>query len=174
MFKKGFLSLLLVTLCLLALPAAADSFYLEAAGVTIAIPEGMIAQDASSEKGYGLMVMEEGREDIVYMYLLYPMENSAMFEGGVTREKEKELLDIFFSTISNKEINRVNINGREYFVVRDMSGIQIHYVYVTDGWMTDIALMSAKGEALEEADVLVCETLAASVAYDNEAGGAKP
>lgn len=174
--KKG-LSLLLVALMALGLSTAAmaEPYYLEAAGVTIDVPEGMLAQDASDEASYALLIMPEGRTDILYMYALYYQE--LLEEIDLSELTEEELADVvegFFGTIEEPEYEMMTIGELEYLVLANGAGTEVHFIRLVDGWMTDVLAKNMEDLELSEEDIELCITLVESIVYDEDAEGATP
>lgn len=166
--KKG-LSLLLAALLALTLTTAAlaDPYYLEAAGVTIEVPEGMMAQDASDESSYALIILPEGREDLVYMYALYYVEDLADKNMEDLDEEEAiALLAGFFEAIEDPTYDILEAEGINYLIIANGAGSELHYVAVLNGWITDVLVMNMAGDELTDEEIDVSVELVQSIVYD--------
>lgn len=170
---KKTLSLLLGALLALTLCAGAlaEAFYLEVAGVTIDVPEGMIAIDASDEAGYALIMYPEDRTELVYMYALYYLEDlKGVYLEDLEPEEVAALPLLTGFNTENEEVayEQTTIGDMDYLVIADAGGAALHYVTLVDGWITDVMVRNMLGDALTDEEIELCETLILSIVYDEE------
>lgn len=175
---KKILSVLLGLVLVLGLagPAMAAPFYLEAAGVTIEVPEGMTAEDASTEEAYALGVTVDDDPSVVYMYSLgYNDEWAGLTLETMSEEQLNELGAGVEQSIENPSYSDGEVNGYAVLVVASGDGTQAHYISVLNGWICDVAVMNVAGEELTEEQIQPAAEMLTSITFDvdqEEAGEA--
>lgn len=167
---KKMLSVALVWMLtmVLAAGAAAEPFYLETAGVTLDVPEGMTAVDDSDEDGYALVMYVDGRDDLVYVYALAYLEDLAgKYIEDMTEDEAYAFGAGIASAVTDPEMEIAEFDGVTYVVVADAEGMQLHYMTLLNGWITDVAVAKSSG-ALTEDEIMLCAQLLVSIEYDEE------
>lgn len=167
---KKMLSIVLVWMLtmVLAAGAVAEPFYLEEAGVTLDVPEGMTAADGSDEDGYALIMSVDGRDDLVYVYALAYLEDLAGKYLEDMSDDEAYAFGAGIATaVTDPEMEMVEFDGVTYVVVADAEGTQLHYMTLLNGWITDMAVAKSSG-ALMEDEIVLCAQLLLSIEYDEE------
>ena len=167
---KKMLSVVLVWMLtmMMAAGAVAEPFYLEEAGVTLDVPEGMVAADGSDDDGYALIMTVDGRDDLVYVYALGYIEDLAgKYIEDMTDEEAYAFGAGIATAVTDPEMEMVEFDGATYVVVADAEGTQLHYMTLLNGWITDMAVAKSSG-GLTEDEIVLCAELLMSVEYDEE------
>lgn len=145
----------------------ATPYYLEVAGVTLELPEGMTAEDVSDEDKYALSMMVDGRDDLVYAYVLTYVETlEGRWLEDLTDEEAFAMGEALANTIENPEIELVEINGFPYLAVANAAHTEAHIFSVENGWFTDVAVVNVEGNELSEDEVILLGVLVGSISYD--------
>lgn len=150
--------------------AAAEPFYLEAAGVTIEVPEGMTATDGSDEEGeiYSLFITVDERDDLIYWYTLSHMEELAGKDLADLSEEEAQEMGMGIAlAIEEPEFELTTLDEVDYLIVVDGLGAELHYISLQDGWITDVGVGRLDGTLTDE-EIDLCAELLASITYDEE------
>ena len=168
---KKTLSLVLACLLTFGMIAAAQAtpYYLEQAGVTIEVPEGMTAQDASTEASYLLAITVDADANLKYAYSLQYIEE---FAGknieDLTDEEGQALLSGFAASITDPQYTTTETDSYKLLVIASSDGTQLHYVSLLNGWLCDVAVGRADG-TLTETDIQAAATLLTSIQFDTDA-----
>ena len=158
---------LLTALCLFAMPltAFAAPFYLEEAGVTIEVPEGMSAQDITDEYSFALQMTVDGRDDIAYVYALnYIEEYEGLWIEDLTDEQGQELLEAYAEALENPSFGAVEDEEMNYLLAASEDGTQLHYVALLNGWVCDVAVAAA--QPLSDDEILLCAQLLKGITFE--------
>ena len=168
---KKTLSLVLACLLTFGMIAAAQAtpYYLEHAGVTIEIPEGMTAQDASTEASYLLTITVDADANLKYAYSLqYITELAGKNIEDLTDEEGQALLSGLASAITDPQYTTTETDSYKLLVVASGDGTQMHYISLLNGWLCDVAVGRADG-TLTDTDIQTAAGLLTSIQLDTDA-----
>lgn len=158
---------LLTILCLMMMPltAFAAPYYLETAGVTMEVPDGMTAEDATDETAYALQMTVDGRDDLVYMYVLNWIEEyEGLWIEDLTDEQGQALLDSYAQALDNPSFDAAESGDIKYLIAVNEDGTQLHYVTLLNGWVCDVCVVSA--QVLTDDEIELCAILLDSITFD--------
>lgn len=164
---KKVLCVLMSAVLLLGLAgtALASPFYLETAGVTIEVPEGMTAEDISTEEAYALKMTVDGREDLAYVYALaYEPAYEGKWLEDLTEEEGNAILAAYSAALENPSYGTAENDGISYLIAANEAGTQLHYVSVLNGWVCDVAAVAA--QTLTEDEIALAAQLLTSITFD--------
>lgn len=160
------LSMALVLIFGLAASVAADPFYLESAGVTIEVPEGMQAEDISDDNVAALGISADDDEHLKYVYSLAYIE---AFEGkwieDLTDEEGQQLIQGVMSSVEDPEFDTAETNGYKLLIVGSGDGTQLHYMSLLNGWFCDVAAVRTDG-TLTDDDIATAAALLQSIEFE--------
>lgn len=147
--------------------AFAAPFYLEEAGVTIEVPDGMTGEDISDENGYGLGISVTNDPSIHYVYTLTYIEE---FEGryleDLTDEEYEQLGMGIGSSIENPQLADAEADGYKLLVVASGDATQLHYISILNGWMCDVAAVKSDGVEINDDQIKTTMGLLTSIQFD--------
>lgn len=169
---KKLLSLLvaLVLLASMSFSALAEPFYLESAGVTIEVPEGMTGEDASSAEYSALRISVNDNPNLTYVYVVsYSEEYEGRWIEDLSDEEGQTILASIAASLANPSFNGAEVNGIKVLIAADETGTQLHYITILNGWVCDVAAVKTNGEALTDDEVKAAAELLVSIQFD-EAG----
>lgn len=156
----------LLSFCLVS-ASFATPFYLEVAGVTVDLPEGMVAEDMSNEDSYVLAMAVEGREDLVYAYVLvYKEELADRWTEDLTEEEAIAFGEALATTIDNPEIEVIEMEGLLYIAAANAAHNEAHLFSIENGWVTDIAVVNTLGNELTQDEITILGVILTSISYD--------
>lgn len=167
--KKLFCLALVLVLSLSAFATAfAAPFYLEEAGVTIEVPDGMTGQDITDETAYMLGITVDDNDALRYAYTLSYIEE---FEGKYLEEltdEECEQIGMgIVASIENPQFAEADADGYKLLVVANGEGTQLHYFSLLNGWLCDVAAGKGDGVALTDEEIATAAQLLTSIQFDD-------
>ena len=168
---KKIVSFALIVVMLLGLyaMAQAEPFYLEEAGVTIEVPEGMTGQDMSSDGNYALGIAVDADPALTYAYsLAYVEALDGKYIEDLSDEEGAQLVQGISSAIQDPQFDTAEADGYKLLVVASGDGTQLHYISLLGGWLCDVAALRTDG-ALADEDVKTAAALLLSVQFDGDA-----
>lgn len=169
---KKLLSLVFVLVLVTSLCASAVAapFYLESAGVTIDVPEGMTGADQSDGENSVLGITVNDNPNLVYVYVVRYIEE---LEGknltDLNEEEQQQLGAGIAAVLENPVFEGAEVNGYPVLVIANGDGTQLHYMTLLNGWLLDIAAAKRDGNALENSDIEGAARLLVSVQFDGDA-----
>lgn len=172
---KKLLSLLLalVLLASMSFSALAEPFYLESAGITIEVPEGMTGEDASSDAYAALRISVNDNPNLTYAYLVsYSEELEGRSMEDLTDEEGNSILADIAKVLNNPSFSGIEVNGVKVLVAADEAGTELHYISILGGWVCDVAAVKTDGEALTDDEVNAAAQLLVSIEFDEYDEGA--
>lgn len=161
-----------VALCLLGLPmlGLAQEFYLEELGAHIMVPEGFVAQDASSEGVYTLVIVNPQDPTLAYGYSLFYHEPYAdKYLEDLTEEEGNSLLTQFSQTMNNPAFGTITLpDGTLVLLAANEEQTQLHYVMLLGGWVCSVVSTRLDGQPLEEAQLQAAALMLDSIRFDGD------
>ncbi|MEA4898926.1 hypothetical protein ACH6CV_16045 [Bacillota bacterium Meth-B3] len=171
MKKLSSLSLALVLIFGLAATASASPFYLESAGVTIEVPEGMQAEDISDDNVAALGISVDGDDNLKYVYSLAYIE---AFEGkwieDLTDEEGQQLIQGVMNSVTDPQFDTAETDSYKLLLVGSGDGTQLHYMSLLNGWFCDVAAVRVNGTLTEE-DIKAAAAMLQSIQFDADTEG---
>lgn len=167
---KKFLSLLLVCLLTLsvAMAAQAEPYYLEEAGITIDVPEGMTAQDMSTEDSNLLAITVDADANLKYAYAVqYIDEYEGKYIEDLTDEEGQQIMQGIAASITDPQFGTTDVDDYKLLVVAAGDGTQLHYITLLDGWLFDVAVGRADA-ALTDEDIQGAATILLSTQFEGD------
>ncbi|MDD3214302.1 MAG: hypothetical protein PHY64_11540 [Eubacteriales bacterium] len=167
---KKFLSLMLVCLLVLSVAAAAQAepFYLEEVGVTVDVPEGMTAQDMSTDDSTLIAITVDADANLKYAYAVQYIE---AYEGkyieDLTDEEGQQLMQGIGASITDPQYTTATVDDYQLLVVASGDGTQLHYITLLNGWLFDTAVGRADAVLTDE-DIQGAATLLLSSQFDED------
>ena len=167
---KKFLSLMLVCLLVLSVAAAAQAepFYLEEVGVTVDVPEGMTAQDMSTDDSTLIAITVDADANLKYAYAVQYIE---AYEGkyieDLTDEEGQQLMQGIGASITDPQYTTTTVDDYQLLVVASGDGTQLHYITLLNGWLFDTAVGRADAVLTDE-DIQGAATLLLSSQFDED------
>lgn len=152
----------------LAVGALAEPFYLEEAGVTIEVPEGMTAQDLSSEEAFLVAITVDADQNLKYAFSISFIEE---FEGkdieDLSQEEGDMLMQGFAVAITDPQFSSAETEFLNMLVAASGDGMQHHFVTVMNGWLFDVVVARADGPLTDE-EINTAAELMLSLEFDEE------
>lgn len=165
---KKVLSVVLALVLVLGVCVAAQAtpYYLESAGVTIEVPDGMTAQDLSSDGTSMLGITVDADPALKYAYaVFYIDELEGKYLEDLSEEESQQLGIGIGSSIENPEVGFAELEGYPVLVVASGDATQLHYISLLNGWACDVAVGRTDGE-LNDDDIVGAATLLNSITFD--------
>ncbi len=165
-------TLSLVLVCILALTAVvavqAEPYYIEAVGLTIEVPEGMTAQDVSTENALVIAISVDGDDNLKYAFSLNYIDEFADKDlDDLTQEEGDMLMQGIAISIPEPQFEAADADGLDLLVVSSADGSQLHYITLMGGWMLDVAVGRADGELTDD-DIAAAAEILFSMEFDEE------
>lgn len=168
--KKLFVVVLSVLLSLGAFSVAyATPFYLETAGVTIEVPDGLTAEDQSDESAYALSISVDGNDSLGYAYVLRYYENLAgYYLDDLTDEEGDALLESISGSIVDAQFSAADVNGYPVLICASGDGTELHFLSLLNGWVCDVTALKTDGAELADDEIKIAADLLTSIQFDAE------
>ncbi|NLC32997.1 MAG: hypothetical protein GX781_06845 [Clostridiales bacterium] len=165
-------TLSLVLGCLIALTAItavqAEPFYLEDAGISIEIPEGMTVEDISSQEAYALAITVDGDANLKYAFSLnFIDEFEDKYLEDLTQEENDLLMMGLAVAIPDLQYEAVETEMFNLLVVSSPDGTQLHYITLLGGWLFDVAVGRGDGPLTDE-DMQAAAQMMMTLGFDEE------
>lgn len=161
------LALTLVLSLSLCAAALATPYYLESAGVTIEVPDGMTGTDISDGENSILGITVDDDEGLKFAYLVsYVDEFEGRYLEDLTDEEAQQIGMGIGAALENPEVSGAEINGYPVLVVASGDATQLHYISLLNGWMCDVAVGRVDGNTLGDDDIEAAAMLLDSITFD--------
>lgn len=156
---------LLLALGILSTGSAAP-FALEAAGVTIEVPEGMTGEDISNENQFALGIKVDEDPTVMYIYaLVYFEEFAGKMIEDLSSEQITQVMAGAAQTLENPQYDSDTFNGVNVVVMADGGIAMVHYITVINGWVCDVCAISPTGEELTSEQYVVAGDLLTGITF---------
>lgn len=167
LLMKRLLALFFALVMLLGVTAGASAapFYLEAAGVTIDVPEGFEAQDASTDQMYALSITDPNDPTVEYAYALrYYEEYAGLWFDELDPSVLEGLGAAIAANMEGAELAEAEVNDYYVLIAADGAGTQLHYMSFLNGWFCDVAVGNPEG--VTEEQIQTTAALLTSIEFD--------
>lgn len=152
---KKSVSLLLAILLLAGLATTAlgeASFYHEASGITISIPDGFLAEDMSSEDSTALLIVDENEENLAYVYEVYYEETlESQWLENMTEEQLHAVAELFATSFGEISYTTVDVEGIHYLVMNNTDNTFGGVLSILNGWICMLYALVEDGYVMTDA-----------------------
>lgn len=158
----------LVLMLALTMGALATPFYLETAGVTIQVPDGMEAQDTSDEGSYSLTITSPEEPDVAYYYQLGYIEGlKGIHLEDLDESQLAGLEELILAEMPGAQGQVLELDDYYVLAVAAPDGSQLHYISLLNGWLCDVSAQNQAGETLTDANIDTAAALLAGITFDS-------
>ena len=167
---KRMISLMLACVSMFAMVATAQAtpFYLEAAGVSIEVPEGMTAQDMSTEASFLLGITVGADPSLKFAYALsYVEEFEDKYIEDLTEDEGNMLMQSIAASIEDPQFGATEIDEYKLLLVASGDGSQLHFISLLGGWLCDVAV-GRSDSSLTDDDIQAAADLLLSIQFEED------
>ncbi len=142
------------------------TWFYEAAGISVRIPEELAVEDITSDKGFSLQITDPNDANIAYYYTaIYNAEYKGLWMEDLRADQYGAVLEYLVGP-GQYTYNPCVENNLTYLIASLAGGSQLHYILLLDGWFLTATAAAAAGYTIGDGAIKDLVEIIGSLRFD--------